>query len=136
LTIRREDLAYWDIRVDGWVVEEGTYIVDVAASSRDVRASLRVDVAGDDVSLPLTRMSSIGEVMAHPVDGPALAGAMASAMPDGGGSAGIMPEGVDIARMLEGIPIGRAGVFAAAAGAEVDPAMIDALLGTAERPAD
>ncbi|KMO81135.1 glycoside hydrolase family 3 C-terminal domain-containing protein [Mycolicibacterium chlorophenolicum] len=136
LTIRREDLAYWDIRVDGWVVEEGTYIVDVAASSRDVRASLRVDVAGDDVSLPLTRMSSIGEVMAHPVAGPALAEAMASAMPDGGGSAGIMPEGVDIARMLEGIPIGRAGVFAAAAGAEVDPAMIDALLGTAERPAD
>uniref|UniRef100_UPI0021F33EDE glycoside hydrolase family 3 C-terminal domain-containing protein n=1 Tax=Mycolicibacterium psychrotolerans TaxID=216929 RepID=UPI0021F33EDE len=136
LTVRREDLAYWDIRVDGWVVEAGTYTIEVAASSRDVRASLSVDVAGDDIGLPLTRMSSIGEVLAHPVAGPALAEAMASAMPDAGSTAGMMPEGVDVARMLDGIPIQRAIVFAAAGGADVDPAMIDALLEAADRPAD
>lgn len=136
LTIAREDLAYWDIRVDGWIVEAGVYTVDVAASSRDIRASLTLDVVGDDVRLPLTRMSSIGEALAHPVAGPALAEAMASAMPDVDGTAGIMPDGVDVARMLDVMPIGRAGVFAAAAGADVDPTMIDALLETAERPAD
>lgn len=128
LTVRREDLAYWDIRVDRWVVEAGVYTVDVAASSRDIRASVTVDVAGDDVRVPLTRMSSIGEVMAHPVAGPALAQAMAAAMPDLSGAGGIMPEGVNIARMLDAIPIGRAGMFAAAGGADVDPALIDALL--------
>ena len=34
LTVRRADLAYWHIAADRWVVEEGEYNVDVAASSR------------------------------------------------------------------------------------------------------
>ena len=39
--IRREDLAYWDTRVDRWVVEGGSYTVEVGASSRDIRATVR-----------------------------------------------------------------------------------------------
>lgn len=117
LTVRREDLAYWDVRVDSWIVEGGDYTVDVAASSRDIRFSTHVEIDGDGLTLPLSRASSIGEVMAHPVAGPMLQATM--------------PEGVAIGRMLEALPIGKIGMFAAAAGMDFDPAVIDALLAAA-----
>jgi len=130
LRVRRRDLAYWDVRVDSWIVEGGTYVLDVAASSRDVRSTVRVDVVGDPVALPLTRSSSIGEVLANPVAGPILRAAIAEMMGGAPDAAGIMPEGVDLQKMLDSFPIGRVGMFAA----DVDPAMVDALL--AARPSD
>ncbi|MCB0684865.1 MAG: glycoside hydrolase family 3 C-terminal domain-containing protein [Saprospiraceae bacterium] len=41
LTIRLAvpDLAYWDEQTNGWVVEPGTYQIQVGASSRDIRLS-------------------------------------------------------------------------------------------------
>ncbi|MEU0494124.1 glycoside hydrolase family 3 C-terminal domain-containing protein [Mycobacterium sp. NPDC006124] len=128
LTVPRRDLAYWDVRVDAWVVEGGTYAFDVAASSRDLRSTVLVEVAGDPVAVPLSRGSSIGEVLADPTAGPVLAAAMAEMMGDA--PAAIMPEGVDLSKMLASFPIGRVGMF----GADVDPAMIDTLL--AARPSD
>ena len=70
LTVRRDDLAYWDVPAQRWVVEGGTYLVDVAASSRDLRSSATVVVEGDAVVRPLSRESSMGEVFAHPIAGP------------------------------------------------------------------
>jgi beta-glucosidase len=131
LTVRRKDLAYWDIRVDSWVVEGGAYLLDVAASSRDVRSSVAVQVDGDQVTIPLSRASSIGEVMADPVAGPMLHSAIASMMQGVGGAAAIMPEGADITRMLDSFPIGRIGMFAAGSDTGADPAMIDALIAAA-----
>jgi beta-glucosidase len=129
LTVRRKDLAYWDIRVDAWILEGGTYTVDVAASSRDIRSSVTIEVEGDDVVVPLSRQSSIGDVLAHPVAGPILQAAMKSMM--AGGAAGSIAEDTDLAKMLDSIPIGRAGMLAAASGSGVDPASIDALLAAA-----
>ncbi|WP_439590808.1 glycoside hydrolase family 3 C-terminal domain-containing protein [Microbacterium sp.] len=136
LTIRRADLAYWDIRTDGWVVEGGTYVIDVAASSRDIRSTTSVDVEGDAVTLPLSKTSSIGEVMAHPVVGPMVQAAIAQMMGTMDGAAAIMPEGVDPSKMMESFPIGRAGMFAAASGSPggVSPEMIDGLIAMANAP--
>ena len=39
LRVARDDLAYYDTRVGGWVVESGEYVVEVGASSRDLRAA-------------------------------------------------------------------------------------------------
>lgn len=124
LRVRRKDLAYWDVRIDSWIVEGGTYTLEVAASSRDVRATVPVEVAGDPVTLPLSRSSSIGEVMADPVAGPILQAAVAEMMGGAPDAASLMPDGVDLQKMLDSFPIGRVGMFAA----DVDPAMIDALL--------
>ncbi|WP_293235895.1 glycoside hydrolase family 3 C-terminal domain-containing protein [Mycolicibacterium sp.] len=137
LVIRREDLAYWDVRVDAWVVEGGSYTVDVAASSRDVRTTTHVHVEGDPVVVPLSRTSSIGEVMGDPVAGPILRAVMTSMMGDANGAGGIMPEGVELGRMLDSFPIGRAGMLATASGADFDPAAVDALIAAANaaRPA-
>jgi beta-glucosidase len=130
VTIRRKDLAYWDIRIDGWIVEGGTYTVDVAASSRDLRASVDVEVEGDPVLLPLSADSTIGEVLDHPVAGPKFATAMAAIMGDGVGAPAVLPEGADLSRMIASFPVGRTPMFAAASGVDVGP-MIDDLLATA-----
>lgn len=136
MTVPRQGLAYWDIRVDSWVVEGGTYTVDVAASSRDIRSTVSVAVDGDDLAIPLSPMSSLAEVFAHPVAGPVVASAFAEQMSalDGGG--GLMPEGVDLTRMLDSFPIGKVGMLASAAGVEIDPAMISELLDRADDPPD
>jgi beta-glucosidase len=66
LEIRRSDLAYWDIRVDDWVVEPGEYRIEVGASSRDIRAAVTVQLVGDENRAPLSRASSLAEVLAVP----------------------------------------------------------------------
>ncbi|MFK4837612.1 glycoside hydrolase family 3 C-terminal domain-containing protein [Microbacterium sp. ZW T2_14] len=134
LTVRRKDLAYWDIRADRWVVEGGDYRVEVGASSRDIRSSVSVAVEGDAFTLPLSRTSSLGEVLRHPVAGPMVQAAMAQMM--GGldaGAASIMPEGVDMSKMMESFPIGRIGMMAALGGdgGGVSPEMIDGLIAMA-----
>ncbi|WP_394554861.1 glycoside hydrolase family 3 C-terminal domain-containing protein [Agromyces sp. MMS24-JH15] len=127
LTVRRADLAYWDVRVDGWVVEGGAYAVDVAASSRDIRSTVSVEVAGDAVAIPLTRESSLGEALAHPVAGPIIQAAMAQMMQGLEGIESVMPEGVSMDRMMMSFPIGRMSMM----GGDVTPEMIDGLIAMA-----
>ncbi|NYE18919.1 beta-glucosidase [Microbacterium immunditiarum] len=132
LTVRRKDLAYWDIRVDRWVVEGGEYVIEVAASSRDIRSTVSVAVEGDPLVLPLSRNSSIGEVLAHPVAGPIAQAAIAQMMSGMEGVDAIMPEGVDATKMMLSFPIGRAGMFAGAdSGGQISPEMIDGLIAMA-----
>ena len=52
LEVRRSDLAYWDIRVDDWVVESADYRIEVGASSRDIRAAVTVRLVGDESRAP------------------------------------------------------------------------------------
>ena len=128
LTVRSADLAYWHVRAGRWVVEGGTYTVEAGSSSRDIRCSTTVDIAGDTVRLPLTRESSLAEVFAHPVAGPMVQQAMGEMMGAMEGASSIMPEGVDMAKMMGSFPIGRIGMVA---GENFGPEQIDKLLETA-----
>ncbi|OAN43285.1 glycoside hydrolase family 3 C-terminal domain-containing protein [Microbacterium sp. H83] len=111
LVIRREDLAYWDVRVDRWVVEPGEYRIEAAASSRDIRSSTSVQVTGDIVSLPLTLESSIGDVLAHPVAGPIVMSALGGFLGELNGAdssaASMMPNDEAMQKMMASFPIGR-----------------------------
>ncbi|HCU78692.1 MAG TPA: glycosyl hydrolase, partial [Microbacterium sp.] len=91
VTVRRADLAYWDIRVDDWIVEGGEYTVEVGASSRDIRSSVTVAVEGDPVAFPLTRESSLAEAIAHPVVGEMVQGALRQMMATVEGLESVMP---------------------------------------------
>ncbi len=88
----------WDIRVDRWVVEPGAYRVEVAASSRDIRGAVSVELAGDEVRVPLSASSSIGEILAHPVAGPIVRAAV-----------GVVDE--SMMKMMASFPIGRLAMF-------------------------
>ncbi len=111
LTVRREDLTYWDVRVDRWIVESGDYTIEAAASSRDIRSSTTIAIDGDRVSLPLTMESSIGDVVAHPVAGPivmaALGGLMGGLAGADAAAASMMPNDEAMQKMMASFPIGR-----------------------------
>ncbi|WP_424937272.1 MULTISPECIES: glycoside hydrolase family 3 C-terminal domain-containing protein [Bacteria] len=112
LVVRRADLAYWDVRVDRFVVEGGRYRIEAGASSRDIRAAAEVEIDGDEVRLPLTPESSVADVLAHPVVGPIVQERFAAMREsaDGAMDAGIMGDEA-IAKMMSSFPIGRMAGF-------------------------
>lgn len=108
IQVQRHDLAYWDVRLNQWIVESGDYEFAIGASSRDIRLAATVFVAGDTARPPLTLDSTLGEVLADPVAGPMLVQWMGSGGLSGGDAAspgeGL---GTDMARMMLSIPLGR-----------------------------
>ncbi|GAA1057704.1 glycosyl hydrolase [Agromyces luteolus] len=145
--VRRTDLAYWDTRVDLWIVEGGEYTVEVGASSRDVRSVATVDVEADPVRIPLTIESTISEVMAHPVAGPIVGQALAAMAADllGGGdptgeataeqpaetAGGLGLDAEGMMQMMGAMPIGRAAMFP---GSAFDLEQIEQLIAVANAP--
>lgn len=124
--VRRDDLAYWDRRVDRFVTEGGEYEVAVGASSRDLRLTGRVDVAGDALDIPLTLDSTLAEVVAHPVAGPQVREKLAGLLPspDSGDDA----LGVSLFDVMSSAPVGRMVGFSRGA---VTREMLQRLLDTA-----
>ncbi|WRS29136.1 glycoside hydrolase family 3 C-terminal domain-containing protein [Actinomycetaceae bacterium MB13-C1-2] len=106
MLVRRKDLAYWDTRVSKWVVEGGNYTVDVAASSRDIRQTLSVEVEGEPVVFPLSYESSLDEALTHPVVGPMLKETIAQLTNGMTGDNTIVSEGVDLTSMIGSMPLG------------------------------
>lgn len=124
--VRRDDLAYWDRRVDRFVVEGGRYEVAVGASSRDPRLAGYVDVAGDGLSIPLTLESTLAEVVAHPVAGPLVAEKFASVFPSPGDDGEEL--GVSLFDLISSAPVGRMVSFS---GGSVTREMLQRLLDAA-----
>jgi beta-glucosidase len=69
-------LAYWHPGLRRWLVEGGTFVVEVGASSRDLRGLVEIEVDGEPTWGPLDAMSTVGEWFAHPVGGPLLQAAL------------------------------------------------------------
>ncbi|MFC9558867.1 glycoside hydrolase family 3 C-terminal domain-containing protein [Agromyces sp. NPDC056965] len=123
IAVRGEDLAYWDIRVDRWVVEPGAYSVEVGASSRDIRLDAVVEVEGEAVRLPLSLESSIAELAADPIAGPIVMQAMGS-FASGMADTDIFDEG-GLDKMMASFPIGKLAGFP---GVPVTPEQIQQLI--------
>lgn len=103
------DLAYYDTELAGWSVEGGDYVVEVGASSRDLRGSVTVHLAGDGRAAQLTVDSTLGEWLEHPVGGPILMAALAQSAEAEGMGAMLADPGMR--RMAESIPLIRAASF-------------------------
>ncbi|MGW4369339.1 glycoside hydrolase family 3 C-terminal domain-containing protein [Nocardia takedensis] len=101
--VPRADLAYWDTRVDRWVVEDGRYGVHIGASSRDLRAATEIRVTGDEVRVPITARSTLGEALADPKAAAALGELFEGMSASMSGDA----LGVDMMRMIASIPLER-----------------------------
>ncbi|KQZ11204.1 beta-glucosidase [Agromyces sp. Root1464] len=123
IAVRGEDLAYWDIRVDRWIVEPGAYSVEVGASSRDIRLSAVVEVEGEQVRIPLSLESSIAELAADPIAGPIVMQAMGS-FASGMADTDIFDEG-GLDKMMASFPVGKLAGFP---GVPVTPEQIQQLI--------
>ncbi|BCJ45651.1 glycosyl hydrolase [Actinoplanes ianthinogenes] len=112
LHVDRDDLAYWDTRLNRWVVEDGDYVFEVGASSRDIRGTLTRHVTGDEARVPLTEESSIGEWFADPRGAQVLGEAFATAMASAGDSTmAAMAADPGMMLMMASIPIKRMASF-------------------------
>jgi len=111
LVIDRDDLAYWDTRLDRWVVEGGEYHCAVGASSRDLRATATVEVQGDDARVPLTTDSTLGEWLADPRGAQALGTVFAETAGDGAGPLAAVFADPTMMLLLRGTPVGRLAAF-------------------------
>jgi beta-glucosidase len=96
LRVPRADLACWDLRTSSWVVEGGSYAVEVGASSRDLRLATTATVAGDEVRAPLTLDSSVREVLADEEAAELVRSGLSAFLAD-----------PDMVKLLESAPIGR-----------------------------
>jgi beta-glucosidase len=120
------DLAYYDTELGGWSVEGGDYVVEVGASSRDLRGSVTVTLDGDGRTAPLTVDSTLGEWLEHPVGGPILMAALAQSTQAQGMGAMLADPG--LRRMAESIPLVRAAAFP---GSPVTREQLDQLVAAA-----
>ncbi|GAA4976867.1 glycoside hydrolase family 3 C-terminal domain-containing protein [Actinoplanes utahensis] len=111
LTIEREDLAYWDTRLGQWIVEGGEYVLQVGSSSRDIRATVTVHVAGDPARVPLTAESSVGEWFADPRGAEVLGAAFAAAAGEAEGIMSAMTANPEMLMMLGSLPLSRMATF-------------------------
>ncbi|NDZ78255.1 glycosyl hydrolase [Streptomyces sp. SID10853] len=98
----RTDLAHYSEREGGWRVAGGTYRIEAAASSRDIRLAVQVHVEGDPSRIGLTGRHTLAEWFAHPVGGPLLLERFARGGTPGNSAALADPV---MRRFLAGIPL-------------------------------
>ena len=72
ITVARNDLEHFSIAARSWVYEGGPVTVMIGSSSRDIRATVDVEIPGRPVALPLTVWSTFREWREHPTVGPQL----------------------------------------------------------------
>jgi beta-glucosidase len=112
LHIDRADLAYWEIRLNRWVVEAGTYEIAVGSSSRHLHTTATAEIAGDEGRIPLTPRSTIAEWFSDPRGAEVLGEVFAKmAAEASGGMAGALTADPAMMRMAAGFPLDRLGMF-------------------------
>jgi beta-glucosidase len=107
LFIPRGDLAYWDTRLNRWVVEGGEYHCAVGASSRDLRSVAVAGIEGDDARVPLTADSTLGEWLDDPRGARAIDQAFGPAASAGPGPIADFFSDPTLNLFLRSIPLGR-----------------------------
>ena len=112
LVVPREDLAYYNVPAAGWTVEGGDYLVEVGASSRDIRVQGSATVTGDTLVLRLDADSTLAEWLSHPMGGQVLGGAFAAAQASGdGGEMTAMLADPELMKMVGSMPLSRMAAF-------------------------
>jgi len=101
LTLDARAFSFWHVPLHRWVVEGGSFEIRVGASSRDLRLTATVQLAGDEITPPLSPRSPASAWLDHPVAGPRLRDQLGS----GNVAAGLFDEST--AEMIRAIPMDR-----------------------------
>ena len=73
LTLDRRAFAFWEVELDDWSVEAGTYVVELCTDAHHVEQEREIMLTGDGRIRELTLWSTLQEWVDHPVVGPSLA---------------------------------------------------------------
>jgi beta-glucosidase len=102
------DLSFWSVGTGGWVLEGGRFDLSVGASSRDIRATVGIDVPAAPVRPSLDATATLEEWLADPAGAAALHAAVGT---DGTGHpAGILGDR-ELRRIIGNFPLGRLTAF-------------------------
>ena len=117
-TLNKRSFAYWNTVLGDWYVESGEFIIEIGASSRDIRLCSSVTVTSDvEIPYVFTEYSSLGEVMRTRKGGAVLKPIikpMLDAMSGGvGNTSDAMGEGAEemMAAMLDSMPLSTLVTF-------------------------
>ena len=99
------DLSYWHPTLRAWTLEGGEFLVSVGASSRDLRATVSVDVTAPPLAAPLSDDSTFGEWLDHPVGGELLRAELARPETAGADDQGNLELDETMAKMLLDMPV-------------------------------
>jgi beta-glucosidase len=122
----RRDFSFWDEHRDRWVIESGTFTIEIGHSSRDIRAGVGVELAGDTRSVEVVdRRTPLGHFLGDP-EFAATVARFAAASPMLGGGAEMPPEMQRIVtEVINGMPLEKLRIVSAGAFSNDD---IDELL--------
>ena len=67
ISLDERSFAFWSTRLGRWVVEAGTFTIDVGTSSRDLVSSTPVELEAPSIASPITADSTLQEWFADPV---------------------------------------------------------------------
>src|SRR5829696_6344666 len=121
--LRSRDLSYWSIRQHRWVLEGGTFLLSVGASSRDLRLTTTVELTAPPQTVELDGMSTLEEWLAHPVGAGLLRETIG--VDERGRPRGILGD-EELIRVIGNFPISTLAAFP---GLGIDHATVDHLLG-------
>jgi beta-glucosidase len=121
--LRARDLSYWSVREHRWVLEGGTFVLKVGASSRDLRLTTAIEVTAPHPTVKLDGMATLEEWLAHPVGAGLLREAVG--VDERGRPRGILGD-EELIRVIGNFPIRTLAAFP---GLGIDHATIDHLLG-------
>lgn len=63
-SLNQRSFAYYEPKIHDWFVESGAFIVEIGASSRDIRLSAQVEVQGTtEIPITFTKESTVGDLM-------------------------------------------------------------------------
>ncbi|WP_214410293.1 glycoside hydrolase family 3 C-terminal domain-containing protein [Sphaerisporangium fuscum] len=124
-TLTGRDIAQWSPARHRWQVTAGRFIVEVGASSRDIRLRAEVTTTGDGQDDELGPMSTLGEWLAHPVGARLLGDRMRRVTGLLGASGGRSP----LVELALGIPLAKFSTF----GIGLTPDVVAELVAAARR---
>jgi beta-glucosidase len=106
--LQARDFSYWSVAASEWVLESGAFVIEAAASSRDIRASTDISLSAPSLAPVLTGAATLAEWLNDPVGRPALTKAIGQ--DEDGKPKGILADD-ELARIIGSMPLSTLTAF-------------------------